>query len=81
MYKWREAFYIHRLIKETLQTIIFVVRKYPCGNNVFKDDKAVFTRYLNAITKGQTKVRSEFESFLDKKIPNELAKFVESWVN
>jgi hypothetical protein len=56
----------------------FVVRKYPCGNNVFKDDKAVFTRYLNAITKGQTKVRSEFESFLDKTIPNEFAKFVES---
>lgn len=54
-----------------------LVRKYPWGNKVFKDDEAVSTRYLNAIAKGQTKVRSEFESFLHRKFPNEMAKFVD----
>lgn len=54
-----------------------VVRKYPWVNKGFKDDEAVSRRYLNAIAKGQTKVRSEFESFLHRKFPNEIAKFVD----
>lgn len=32
-----------------------VVRKYPWGNKVFKDDEAVSTRYLNAIAKDKPK--------------------------
>lgn len=44
-----------------------VVRKYSWGDKVFRDDEPVSARYLDAVTKGQTKIKSEFESFLHRK--------------
>lgn len=51
-----------------------VVKKYPWGDKVFKEDENVASKYLDAIRKGEEKVNSEFVSFLYRKFPNEMSR-------
>ena len=55
------------------RNISSVVKKYLWGDKVFKEDEKVASKYLNAVTKGEEKISSEFVSFLHRKFPNEMS--------